>query len=140
MEEYIMKSIIENFRKDTYPILFGILVIAIGTISILTVQLLAGLVLLIIIAVIAIVIYGIRSRNAELATDDDIVIILSGVIVAFLAMAIAPWFAWATAFMFLFLFQKSFTRIERRLDSIEPQCLRRNLRRRSRKGTGGYYR
>jgi len=135
-----MKSIIEKIRKDTVPILFGICVIAIAIMGIVTGQMFMGLLLVIAITVVAIMIYFVRSRASEPGTDDDTLIILAGVVVALLSMAIAPWVAWAVVFMFLFLFHKSFTRIEKRLDAIDNGSFRRNARRRGRNGPGGRYR
>jgi hypothetical protein len=135
-----MISIIEKIQRDTFPILFGICVIVLAIMAIVTGQMFMGLLLVIAITVVAIMIYLVRSRASEPGSDDETLIILAGVIVALLSMAIAPWVAWAIAFMFLFLCQKSFTRIEKRLDAIDTGSFRRNARRRGRHGPGGRYR
>jgi hypothetical protein len=135
-----MKSIIESIRKDANPIFFGVCVIAVAIMSMVTGQLFMGLLLIITITAVAIMLSFVRSRASEPGSDDETLIILAGVIVALLSMAIAPWVAWAVAFMFLFLFQKSFTRIEKRLDAIDNGSFRRNARRRGRHGPGGRYR
>jgi uncharacterized membrane protein len=129
-------TILENIHKNVYLILLGIIVLLIGIFGMVTSQWLFGVVLIALIAAITFVIYGVRLRASDLDPRDEAVTILSGVVVAFLATAIAPWLAWAVVFMFLFLFQKSLARIEKRLESIESGSTRRYSRSRSRNGVG----
>lgn len=135
-----METIIEKNHKNVYLILLGILFLIIGIIGFVTSQWLFGVALIALIAAITFVIYSVRLRTSDLDPRDEVVTILSGVIVAFIATAIAPWLAWAVAFMFLFLFQKSLSRIEKRLESLENSSTRRYFRGRTRSKAGTRYR
>lgn len=135
-----MATLRETIHTNMYLVLLGILVLLIGIIGLVTSQWLFGVALIALIASITFAIYGVRLRASDLNPRDEVVTLLSGVVVAFIATAIAPWLAWAVAFMFLFLFQRSLSRIEKRLESIENGSTRRYSKRRSRSGTGAHSR
>jgi prepilin signal peptidase PulO-like enzyme (type II secretory pathway) len=127
-----MENFFENLMKKKYPVLPVIFFFAAGIGIILTFQWIFGLVLAIIALIFAIAFHYLDSHGPETGDQAEWVMIVSGVIGAAMATAIAPWLVWAVLFAVMFLFLHILVRIERRPGMLEFQNTRRVLRRRTR--------
>nr|WP_320161692.1 hypothetical protein [uncultured Methanoregula sp.] len=131
-----------TIRKYGRPVLFGLIILAIGMLGILTGQWAIGLVLIIITAVFFLAFNYLDTHGPETMTGNQNawVMLAAGVIVGATATALATWVAWAVAFSVLFLILYVLTRIEQRLGMLEYRSTRRILRRRTRGGAGPRHR
>jgi predicted cobalt transporter CbtA len=127
-----MENIFENLMKKKYLVLPGIIFFAAGTGIILTSQWIFAIVLAIIALIFTIAFHYLDTHGPETEDRAEWVMIVSGVIVAAMATAIALWLVWAVLFAVMFLFLHILVRIERRLGMLEFQSTRRVLRKRTR--------
>lgn len=124
-----------NFRtiaRKKYLIVFALIFLATEIYCLVSFQWLLGLVLGLIIAFFAFAFYYFDTRRQETENQTEWLMIASGVTVAAMAMAMAPWLVWAVTIAVLFLLLHVTVRIEKRLSMLEFQSTRRVLRRRTR--------
>ena len=127
-----MVTIFHTIARKKYLIVFALIFLATEIYCLVSLQWLLGFVLGLIIAFFAFAFYYFDTRRQETENQTEWLMIASGVTVAAMAMAMAPWLVWAVTIAVLFLLLHVTVRIEKRLSMLEFQITRRVLRRRTR--------
>lgn len=118
----------EETQRTKYLIALVLIIGAVAIVGIITMQLLAAALVILLIMGVTFIFVGIRTAQNKkltsgLETMDEGTMVIAAAIIVFVGMVTSFWLLWLVAFVFLFQIQQSMARVEKRFDILEKRDL-----------------
>ena len=118
----------EETQRTKYLIALVLIIGAVAIVGIITMQLLAAALVILLIMGVTFIFVGIRTAQNKkltsgLETMDEGTMVIAAAIIVFVGMVTSFWLLWLVGFVFLFQIQQSMARVEKRFDILEKRDL-----------------